>query len=559
MGKTRDLGFLRNIFVMNDTSVTNYVPTARSLTINGTTLDLSADRTFNIATSATLGGLTDATISTLVDNQLLRYNAATSKWVNWTPNYLTGITSSQVTTALGYTPVTNARTITINGTSYDLSADRSWTIAGGVTSFNSRSGAVTLSSSDVTSALGYTPYNSSNPSGYLSGTVAIGNGGTGATSRKAASSNIANFGQLEDHGTYADFNSVQQWGGTYVQSTTNGPGVNGAGQYYQMMLSLGANYDWGSSNVYACQIAIPRNVSTPYIAIRYKEGGGSIAGWNGWQKISAGYADSAGTITSGATTQGYLYTPNGSSFIANGYNNNGGFAMNNASTYWGLMWNYAANDWRLGYGSQISQNGWNLRWDNGSTVWVNGELISGGNHVINNSSPTIYLRDTDHRSSMIHCNSNIFYILRGNGTNTTSWATYNGYWPLEFNLENNNATFGGNITAVYDITAYSDVRVKKNISTIDNALDKVLALRGVTYQRTDMPENGEKYHVGVIAQEVEKIVPEVVALDHKGHLNVAYGNMSGLFIEAFKEHDRTIKQQAEEINRLKEIINGLTK
>jgi len=44
--------------------------------------------------------------------------------------YLTGITSGDVTTALGYTPVTNARTLTINGTTYDLTADRSWTISG---------------------------------------------------------------------------------------------------------------------------------------------------------------------------------------------------------------------------------------------------------------------------------------------------------------------------------------------------------------------------------------------------------------------------------------------
>lgn len=47
--------------------------------------------------------------------------------------YLTGITSLQVTTALGYTPVTNARTLTINGTTYDLSANRSWTISAGTT------------------------------------------------------------------------------------------------------------------------------------------------------------------------------------------------------------------------------------------------------------------------------------------------------------------------------------------------------------------------------------------------------------------------------------------
>ena len=58
---------------------------------------------------------------------------AADTWSLDTNTYLTSITSSNVTTALGYTPVTNARTITINGTTYDLSADRSWTISGGIT------------------------------------------------------------------------------------------------------------------------------------------------------------------------------------------------------------------------------------------------------------------------------------------------------------------------------------------------------------------------------------------------------------------------------------------
>jgi Chaperone of endosialidase len=157
----------------------------------------------------------------------------------------------------------------------------------------------------------------------------------------------------------------------------------------------------------------------------------------------------------------------------------------------------------------------------------------GSNFYINNSEPTIYLQDTNHRSSMIHCNSNIFYVLRGSGTNSTGWSTYNGYWPMELNLENNNATFGGNITAIYDVTAYSDARVKENVTTIEGALDKVLALRGVRYQRIDMEDR--KFHIGVIAQETQPIVPEIVNENDKGHLNVAYGNMGGLFIEAIKE------------------------
>lgn len=66
------------------------------------------------------------------------------------------LSSTDVTNALGFTPVTNARTITINGSTQDLSANVTFT-TGGVTSFNTRDGAVTLTSSDVTTALGFTP------------------------------------------------------------------------------------------------------------------------------------------------------------------------------------------------------------------------------------------------------------------------------------------------------------------------------------------------------------------------------------------------------------------
>jgi hypothetical protein len=75
-----------------------------------------------------------------------------------------------------------------------------------------------------------------------------------------------------------------------------------------------------------------------------------------------------------------------------------------------------------------------------------------GNYmVLRGSSPTLYLRDTNHRSAMVHVNSNIFYVLRGSGNDSESWSTYNGYWPMELNLSNNDATFGRNLTAIGSI------------------------------------------------------------------------------------------------------------
>jgi hypothetical protein len=92
----------------------------------------------------------------------------------------------------------------------------------------------------------------------------------------------------------------------------------------------------------------------------------------------------------------------------------------------------------------------------------------------------------------------------------------------------------GNLTTLGNVTAYSDARVKANVRVIDNALKRVRAMRGVTYTRTDMQDTTTR-HAGVIAQEVERALPEVVGTGNDGMKHVAYGNMVGLLIEAIKE------------------------
>jgi hypothetical protein len=148
----------------------------------------------------------------------------------------------------------------------------------------------------------------------------------------------------------------------------------------------------------------------------------------------------------------------------------------------------------------------------------------------------------------------------------------NGKWALYYSVGNNcvginsSATSGGyglyvsrGIYATEDIVAYSDRRKKKNIVTVDNALDKLLQLRGVYYNRIDKLEyNPDKRFLGVIAQEVVEVLPEVVTYAHDvDEYGVSYGNFAGLFIEAIKEQNEIIKKQAEEITEMKEILNKL--
>lgn len=100
---------------------------------------------------------------------------------------------------------------------------------------------------------------------------------------------------------------------------------------------------------------------------------------------------------------------------------------------------------------------------------------------------------------------------------------------------------GTSIYASANIVAYSDARSKTNVETIEGALDKISAIRGVTYNKVEDP-NGIRY-MGVIAQELQDVLPEVVAEGEDGNLAVAYGNITGVLIEAIKE----LKAEIEEL------------
>ena len=101
----------------------------------------------------------------------------------------------------------------------------------------------------------------------------------------------------------------------------------------------------------------------------------------------------------------------------------------------------------------------------------------------------------------------------------------NGELQAETNL-----TFDGtNLTCAGSVTSNSDVKLKENVTTITDALDKVCQLRGVEF---DFKESGQ-HSIGFIAQEVEKIVPDLVFGDDPK--SVAYQNFVALLVEAIKE------------------------
>ena len=178
--------------------------------------------------------------------------------------------------------------------------------------------------------------------------------------------------------------------------------------------------------------------------------------------------------------------------------------------------------------------------------------LNGNSHLATTVTGYMYFRSDRDTSS----NSAPLQAYSSGGGGATMAFHRGGHYAINFGLDSDNVIrFGGwsaatnrlqmdmsgNLTMAGNVTAYSDIRLKENIEVIANALHKVKQIRGVTFTRNDT-EDKEQRHAGVIAQEVELVLPEVVATDNSGIKNVAYGNMVALLIEAIKEQQTQIEQ-----------------
>lgn len=104
-----------------------------------------------------------------------------------------------------------------------------------------------------------------------------------------------------------------------------------------------------------------------------------------------------------------------------------------------------------------------------------------------------------------------------------------------------NLTASGTFTASNNVTAYSDRRLKTDLEPIAGALARLGRLTGYTYTRTD---SGQR-QTGLIAQEVQAVLPEAVEVAAGGTLAIAYGNLIGLVVEAIKELGAEVRAQSE--------------
>ena len=172
--------------------------------------------------------------------------------------------------------------------------------------------------------------------------------------------------------------------------------------------------------------------------------------------------------------------------------------------------------------------------------------VGGGQTDTGAASHTLDVNGTGHISSSLECDGRIYADngchvrgdwVRVNSTRGIYFESYGGGWFMQdstyVRVYNNKRIYtAGDILAGGNVTAYSDIRRKKDLVKLDNALGKVEQLTGYTY--TSKTDN--KRYTGLIAQDVQKVLPEAVHKEElDGQLSLAYGNMAGLFVEAIKE------------------------
>ncbi len=186
--------------------------------------------------------------------------------------------------------------------------------------------------------------------------------------------------------------------------------------------------------------------------------------------------------------------------------------------------------------------------------------------------------NTNNYISLLNPNATESGILFGNPTSSVDGGViYNNTAAtrgLQFRTNGNitrmtlsntgNLTVTGSVTASCGLLICSDARYKKNITGLDNSLDNILKINGVRYnlRQSDFPEKNfsDKNQIGFIAQDLEKIFPEMVFTDEKGYKSVDYGRLTPVLVEAVKElsaKNEALKNKNEKIEARLEKLEAL--
>ena len=245
-------------------------------------------------------------------------------------------------------------------------------------------------------------------------------------------------------------------------------------------------------------------------------GEGTTASGN--RTLATGYSTTASgnrstAIGNTTTSSGYSSTAMGNGTTASG---NSSTAMGQSTTASG------ANSAAMGSNSRAS--------DYGSLVI--------GQHNLSGSTIT--------NSATSFNTANTAFVI-GNGTGSSSKSDA---FKVLFSGE---TTIGSDLEVKGNVLVSSDARLKANIVSLGATLAKLLLIDGKSYT---MKKDG-KQNIGVLAQDIQKVFPELVSTDNRDMLAVNYQGLVPVLINALKEQDAKMKEQEKRLERLEAIISKI--
>ncbi len=192
-------------------------------------------------------------------------------------------------------------------------------------------------------------------------------------------------------------------------------------------------------------------------------------------------------------------------------------------------------------------------------------LVNGGSVTLNDDDVTNEIQDLSFVGNVLKVTNNASaasidlssYDDIANGTSTGNTVRWNGSaWVESTALKNDgsNITTTGNLTVNGNFYNPSDKRLKINIQTLNNVMEKLSQIRGVSFEFINQEKYTKGIKLGVIAQELQKVYPALVATGSDGYLKVDYTQLTAILIQALKEQQATISNQQKQIDLIMEKI-----
>jgi len=404
----------------------------------------------------------------------------------------------------------------------------------------------------------------------VTGTLPVANGGTNATTAAAARTNLG----VAASGVNSDITSLTglttnlsvAQGGTGAQTlTANGVLYGNGTSAIQALAPVASGYvltstGLSSAPAWTDQSSLstpPINKLTTATGVNGIDNAAYTQTWS-WNSLAAGNG-LALTSTNTSTTGSLLYVSSASagaastglaSFNFSGAHTGNGVGITDATTtgtalgitgsgaYTGTgLFNITANSATTGTLAAISSS---------SLTTGTGLKITASNNSLNSTNGLLYVANTSTSTAGIvgriqsnsTAGSGLTVLANGNvGIGNVAPAV-----ALDVT---GSGQFTGNLTVNGSINAPSDIRLKTHIETLTNVLEKIDNLRGVSYEFINQQKYASGPQIGVIAQELQKVFPELVKKGTNGYLAVNYSQLTGVLIQA-------IKEQQQEINTLKQ-------